>query len=407
MTKIVFLLIAINSSWSWAIEHHCIANVRDEKQRIVKKEVSLQELRSIDSFKGRFFEILEGESEEAIKFSNKKLSHRACTVYYHLSKARDYFSSRYDIAVLKRSRRIRVRINMTRGWSDTDYYMHKDLVTSYNNVYAIPASKRRITEGVQPWGPELWFSPAKAIKKKSTLSKTLDYVTTKEMRTALLTGVFEGNVQNFLRQRVGGEELTALESEVYLASFLVSIGSIVFIPELAKTVSKLFNKTVYLDTAMIPEVIYHEYTHIVLSDFLDVGKKTPVTEAYANFFASDISGSHAILHKAHKYSKGLIKISAKDPAKFDYWMDDPSAAQFHIGFKLLYEIKKGLGKIIGEEEAREIIFQTYKKLSFSSTLQKDLLYELVLTVKEIYQNNPGLMQKLILELRLIYQELGF
>lgn len=58
----------------------------------------------------------------------------------------------------------------------------------------------------------------------------------------------------------------------------------------AKKLDRLFmEKYYYLDTALIPEVIYHEYSHYVLQDYLVLSHSTGVVEGLADYFAGEIA----------------------------------------------------------------------------------------------------------------------
>ena len=68
---------------------------------------------------------------------------------------------------------------------------------------------------------------------------------------------------------------------------------------------------VKLDSAMVPEIIYHEFTHVAMSDYIPLTGSFAVSEGIANYFASVISGNTEIAGKLGEYGKNI------EPLKID------------------------------------------------------------------------------------------
>jgi len=81
-----------------------------------------------------------------------------------------------------------------------------------------------------------------------------------------------------------------------------------FIDPISKATAR---KWYWLDTALIPEIIYHEYAHAALSDHLVLSHSTAIIEGMADFFAGQIAGSP----KLAKHIKNIIPSMEKTPRR--------------------------------------------------------------------------------------------
>jgi hypothetical protein len=68
------------------------------------------------------------------------------------------------------------------------------------------------------------------------------------------------------------------------------------------------NKYYYIETAMVPEIIYHEYAHIAMSDTMKTVHSVPVIEGMADYFATRVAGRT----KMYSDLKGFANNRAKD-----------------------------------------------------------------------------------------------
>src|SRR5665647_2012988 len=65
----------------------------------------------------------------------------------------------------------------------------------------------------------------------------------------------------------------------------------------------------WLDTALVPEIIYHEYSHAALSDRLVLSHSTAVIEGMADFFAGQIADSPTLAKKIKQHNTCLLYTS--------------------------------------------------------------------------------------------------
>ncbi len=80
--------------------------------------------------------------------------------------------------------------------------------------------------------------------------------------------------------------------------------------------------------ALVPEIIYHEYAHIALSDSLELTHSTAVIEGMADFFAGKIGGNHKLAMHIKKHNT----FSGKNAKRKQQYM-----AQFETLYQIAYQ----------------------------------------------------------------------
>ncbi len=339
--KIVIYILLLSSSL-FSFEMNCEAIVRNSKDKLKKKIVKIDNLISSDSFKGQYFSINSGTSEKAVQ-KNSKLALRACTAYYHLEKARKFFIDHFDINPFEKEKRITVRIEMNQAFDDSVHFLPEKFGTVFNNAITIPPSSRMKLDEIDSWGYEIWFAPKKVIKLKSSLEQSTDILTSPAVMGNLIYSVAEKELTIMIQDLARGVEWNKFSRNFYLQSLMYSVGITALIPNLLKWSSKVSKKKIFLDSGLIPEVIYHEYVHFALANKINIGHSSPVGESVANYFASKISSRNNILKNSRPYMKGLVKIDGSKIKKYKYIFDDSRYAQADFGFKFLHALHKELG----------------------------------------------------------------
>ncbi len=391
----LLIFIYLLSSSLFAFESDCKALVRNHKRKLIVKTVKIKDLVSKTHFHGRYFKVLKRNSEDAIAF-NSPDSFRACTVYYHSTLAKDYFKNNFELKRLQRPRAIKLRIEMNLGFEESVHMMHENNGLFYNNAVTIPPSTNsRIID--KPWFYEIWFAPKKPVKIDSSIYRASELVTSGPFMSSLLLGVGQSQATTIGIDLIRGTEFGA---GFYTKTLALSIGVTAIVPSLLKWLSKPFKQTLYLDSAMIPEVIYHEYSHYALSEFLSIDKHAPVVEGVANYFAAIIGKTDSILDSTRGHSKGLVEISAKDTKNYKYSMEDKKYAQLDFSFKFLYAIKKTFGQEVGTS----IIFNAIKLLS--NRTGRELKSDLIPALKEAITKNHNSITNHF-KFNSLLQEFGF
>ncbi len=387
----IFLL----SSSVFALEKDCTALVRGKNRKLSLQNVTLKDLVSKTHFQGRYLKIVERNSEKAVSFGSS-LSVRACTVYYHSTIAKDYFKKSFELKRLKRPRAITIRIEMDLGFEESVHMMHENNGLFYNNAVTIPPSNSsRIID--KSWFYEIWYAPKKKVRIDSSTYKAADLVSRGPFMASLLLGVGKSQATTIGIDLVRG---STFGTSFYFKTLGLSVGVTALVPNILKWISKPFKSTLYLDSGMIPEVIYHEYTHYALSEVLSIDTHAPVVEGIANYYAAMIGDSDAILDKTRGYSKGLVEINAKNTKNYAYSMEDKKYAQLDFSFKFLY----GLKKTFGEEKASQLLFDAIKIMQKreGKELKKDLIPSLK---KALTQKDSNLKTQILFNELL--QKFGF
>jgi hypothetical protein len=387
-----FYILFIQSSH--AIE--CSAWTRDENKNLKIENVTLSDLETNKFFSGKYFKIVLDKSETAVSLDDANLSVRACTLYYHLTLARNYFLEQFSDTYLKKLKPITIRIEMPYSFIDSSHYMHEDF-KSYNNSLTIPPSNNNKLDTITSWDFEIWFAPAKKIKIDNSVEQAAKLLGSSTAQESLRLGVFSTTASNFVTQLAQGMTVTSFEGKLHVQSLLLSLSIVTFTPWLIEKFAALAKRTVYLDTALIPEVIYHEFAHIALSKHLKLTHHSPIVEGMANYFAVAVGNSPAILHKTKSFARGLDKLKVSKDIKYESWMEDQKYAQYGFVLALLGEIKKQLGNT----NADKLIYHAHTKLNASSSVAVDLTKAIQESAREIF--SPEEQKIILLKLTSIWQ----
>ncbi len=366
----------------------CEALVRDHNHQLKTQLVELKDITIQNKFEGRYFKIVEKKNSEAIS-TDSALAMRACHVYYHLTQAREYFLQNFEIPQVETQRQLIIRLEMEQGFSDAGHFLHENHGKYYNNAITIPPAGRQRLQTISPWYYEIWFAPKKEVKVKSSIQTAAEIASSAPVMTSLLTGVIEGQATMIGQFFAQGGMYTSIEGKYFINSLLMSVAVTALVPNIIKLASPLIKKEIFLDSAMIPEVIYHEYSHFALSHHIKLDAHSAVSEGIANFYAAMIGKTDAILKKSRKFAKGLSIVSARDNKNYEYFMEDQRYAQHDFTFKYLYGIKTDFGQPMAEQ----LIFQASRELKQRTpSLKKDLI-PAIFKAQQL-QNDPSAFYRL-------------
>ncbi len=380
---ILFVFIFSTQVFSQVTERSFEALVRNDNKKPVIEEVTLTDLISNDSFDGEYFKIVKGKSDEAIRFdAESELTFRAATAYYHLTIARNYFIHKVKSDYVKNLKKIVVRIELTNQFSELGHFANDKLDPQYNNALTIPAGEGLSSRGVKPWGNEIWFRPSKKIHIRDLKTNNLA-----NREFSVLMGSFRNQIhmqslQRFLAGAVIALTQDGAPSPLSTENLIRTVGSSIIMEvgyQFLDPITKLFSRKWYwLDTAVVPEIIYHEYSHVALSDHLVLSHSTAIIEGMADVFAGQIANSPKLAMHIKKYNTYNGKNAER---KQDYMI------QFEMGeyantdfvFGMLWEIKK----ILGEEKGEQFMFELRKKLTTNSNIRVQLIEGILQTCDEV------------------------
>ena len=374
MKNIFLFILSFVTFTTFASARTFKAIVRTESNAAKEAMVELEDLISENSFDGKHFKIVKGKSDEAISFdASEELVFKAATTYYHLTIARNYFINKVKSEYVSKTEKMVIRIEHTNQFSELGHYANDNLDPQFNNALTVPAGQGLASRGVVPWGSEIWFRPQKKINIKDLNTNNLGSQQFKVLMRDFRNQIHMQSLQKFLLGAatvlVTGSSRTnpfSLDSLMRTAgSSLVMEFGYQFIDPITKATSR---KWYWLDTAMIPEIIYHEYSHAALSDHLVLSHSTAIIEGMADFFAGQITGSPQLAKHIKKYNTFNGKnAKKKQDYAIQFEMSDYANTDFVFG--MLWEIKN----ILGEQKGEAFMFDLRKRLTTNSTIRGELI----------------------------------
>ena len=358
---------------------------RNHKYKPVEKVVILDDLESSVSFEGKYFKVVLGKSNEAIKFTDSaELNLKAATIYYHLTKARKFFVASLGSNHVKTMKRVVVRIDITNKFSELGHFANDNLDPQYNNALSIHPGVGMPDKGIEPWDYEIWFRPSKRINIKEIFKfKNNNLLPYKSLLKSFRSQMHMTSLNRFLISLLNGQYKTMDANAIN--SIMRLVGSSVLLEagyQGIDKLSKLFGRKWYhLDTALVPEIIYHEFSHIALADGFAITHSTPVNEGMADYFAGVISNSPKLALKIKKYNTFSGK-NAKRKSLYRTEFEKNENANSDFVFGLLWNIKH----IMGAEKGNALIFSLRDQINSDASVRVTLL-EAILSQCKVYCKN--------------------
>ncbi len=383
MKSLILLTIMVLLSMSYTEARTFRVITRTESHRAHEEEVELENLISDTSFDGKYFKIVKGKSSEAIAFdAPKDLTFRAATTYFHLTKARNYFINHVKSSFVSQSEKITVRIEHTNQFSELGHFAHDNLDPQFNNALTIPAGTGLSSRGIQPWGTEIWFRPQKKVHISDLNVNNLQSQEFKVLMRGFRNQIHMQSLQRFLASSISILIAGGTPHPFSPDNFMRTAGSSVimefgyqFYDPIAKATSR---KWYWLDTALVPEIIYHEYSHAALSDKLELSHSTAIIEGMADFFAGQISGSPKLAKHIKKYNTFNGKnAKRKQDYMIQFEMGDYANTDFVFG--LLWEVKN----ILGQEQGEAFMYELRNTITTNSTIRGELVEGLIKTCEKV------------------------
>lgn len=385
MKKILGVLLLI-SNIGFAEEFKVIDR-RDNSTKTYYKKVALSDLISDTHFEGKYFKIVHKKSNEPIAFNDpdSELVLRAANTYYHLTKAKDFWLNNLKVYTPESFPQLTIRLEITNTFSELGHFSHDNHNPQYNNALSIPAGETPDwvpVEKYDKWGKEIWFRPKKVLATKdleNSLGPNPAYVAAKQMQAPFINYTVNRFNQTLINHLFYGDRMTtSLKND--FAKFIGTIALSYFVVESTKRMDPLFmEKWFYLDTAMVPEVVYHEYAHLILSDHLEMSHSTPVVEGYADYFAAIMSEKKKVYAKIPGHSNS----NPKDPNNDRFYHqieEDRGNATSDFVLSVLWDVRETLGK----EVADKVIFESRKKLETkTATISHHMLKAILDTCSEL------------------------
>ncbi len=336
----------------------------------------LPDLISDQSFDGKYFKIVLGKSNHPIPFNHEDedLILKAATVYFHLNESRNFWLNKMKSEAAERLSKITVRLEITNQFDELGHYAHDNRSPQFNNALSIPEGETPVwvpSTRKDKWYKEIWYRPMKIIPTKELGDLGPNPIT---IALISLEKPLISFLQNQLNNRIVMEFFyrTYLTRPIYKDIFRYAGTYALFkiIHQVSRRSDHLLKeKYYYLDTAMVPEITYHEYAHIILSDHLQMTHSTPVNEGMADYFAAIQTGMQKIYASVANRSNAASK-NTQEKRKYYHWDEANRNASADFTLSVLWDVKETLGEKIGNK----VIYEARNYLrTESATISNELL----------------------------------
>ncbi len=318
LNKYIGVVALCLSFQAFAQEQYCpksfkvLERTKKDNYQLITKE--LEKLHCTNRFEGDHFKIVSGTEDEAISFDHedKKLLLKAANVYYHLSIARNFWMNEIKSDYVSGLQQITIRLDITNAFSSMRHFKNAEQEKNYNNAWSIPEGETPKVGGVKKsWYKEIWFSPMKKIESRKNLkSEGLNPV--HESLVLIKDPIVEMNANAIIYLGLTWAKTPSINGSSLLEDAIRRVGTLAVLfaaLETTKHMDKWFvNKYYFIETAMVPEIIYHEYAHIAMSDTMKTVHSVPVIEGMADYFAARVAGRR----KMYDELKGFANNRSKD-----------------------------------------------------------------------------------------------
>ncbi len=369
---------------------------RDKKDGYTFEKKPLDKLFCNETFEGEHFKIVFSTEEEAIPFNheNEAIKRKAANVYHHLTVARNYWLQDVKSEFVSQLPQIIVRIDITNAFSNTRHFKNAEQEKNYNNAWSIPEGQTpRFAKDQKKWGKEIWFSPSKKIEARKEV-KSEGNNPVHESLVLIKDPIVEMNKNSLIYTGLGLLAAPSLADGAVVNLALKQVAAIAVIYgliEVTKHMDKWFmNKYYYVDTAMIPDVIYHEFAHIAMSDTMKTVHSVPVIEGMADYFATRVANRRKMYEEIKNFSKNRTK-DAQNRSMYHPYLEGSWNASSDFTLSLLWLGRIEFEKLNVKRAAKgqepianydELIFQTHYHLTENSDIANDLNSGLINACKE-------------------------
>lgn len=352
------------------------AVIRDDHFRATIEEVDLLNLTSESSYEGTFFKIVNGKSDEAVRFDDPEdLQLKAATTYYHLNKARKYFTDVVKSKPVNDLPQLVIRLDLINVFNELGHFANDNLDPQFNNALSIPAGLGYEPKKIKPWNTEIWFRPSKEINIRD-FKGSVDYASAKGALVSFRNQTHMLNLEKFLSSILQD----GLVNSNGISSVMRLVGSSLLAEAVYQSTdiaAEFFSRKIYrLDSALVPEIIYHEFSHVALSDRLELSHSTPVNEGLADYFAGKIANSKKLAIKIKDYNLFNGKeVRKKQQYQVAFERGEYANADFVFG--LLWNV----GEIVGIDKEAAFMYSMTKKIDTNVSIRDGLIKSTLETCK--------------------------
>jgi hypothetical protein len=345
LNKSFFFLIIISFSQFAKASEYCPKTFdvleREKRDNYSFVPRNLEKLFCKNTFEGEHFKIVHATSNEAISFDHedKALVQKAANVYWHLSVARNFWLNEIKSDYVGTLPQISIRLDITNAFSSTRQFKNEEQEKNYNNAWSVPAGQTPVfVKDAKKWGKEIWFSPMKKIESRKEM-KSEGNNPIHESLELIKEPIITSNKNALLYQGLVLLVAPAINPNQVLVEALKRVGTIAVmwgLVETSKHIDKWFvEKYYYIDTAMVPEIIYHEFAHIALSDTMKTVHSVPVIEGMADYFAARVATRTKMYEGLDGFSNNKSK-NAKENSFYHPYLEGSWNATSDFTLSLLW-----------------------------------------------------------------------
>jgi hypothetical protein len=387
--RLVFLACMISSALADSGQAFKVLIRQEKSNRTHYVERELIDLESNSAFDGKYFKIVTGKEKKPIGFDHpdKDLVTKAATVYHHLSEARNFWVEQMKSGKALAIPKIIVRLQIKNQFDELGHFANDNRNPQFNNALSIPEGETPDwvpAERQDKWGKEIWFRPKKIISTTELGSMGPNPLTVSLIALEKpLIDYTMGQINRRVVEQIFYPSYATRPLHEDLIRYAGTYALMKLIIQGSKYADPLFvEKYYYLDSAMVPEITYHEYAHLVLSDHLAMSHSTPVNEGMADYFAAVQSGHRKVYAKVRGHSNAAAK-DTQEKQKYSHWNESNRLATSDFTLSVLWDVRETLG----EEVADKVIYQSRKYLKTeSSTISEGLLRAILIACDDMCEN---------------------
>lgn len=377
----------------------------------------LENLKCNGTFEGTDFKVVLDNSDHAISFdADEDLLRRAATTYYYLTESKKYWVNEIKSDYVKKFPPITIRINISRKYSKVRHFHKNDV--EFNNAWTVRPGQT--PKGVprdkqKSWGHEVWFNPMKVIDVKDMITSIGNNPVTTSLK------YIEGPIVDMANTSMMYDVLDYLyypeyyqtaSIETLLLSNLITIVGVKGIVKASEYLDYVFvEDEFYIDSALVPEVIMHEFAHIALSDKLLPRHSLAAIEGMADYFVASSTRQTQLYRRIDD----IILAREKDALNTDLYspqLELSQAANRDFALSVIWSVRTSLEKLNSERQKRgkpdivnvdELVYNARKFLKGDSKISPGLTGALVKSCQELCRNRRAGVDAI----RNAYQAKGF
>ncbi|MBT4792118.1 MAG: hypothetical protein HON90_11150 [Halobacteriovoraceae bacterium] len=365
------------------------AQVRNKDDKIVSAKIILPDLLAIDELNGKYFRIVSKDTEEIIKIDStgkNKESLRAATAYFHLTQARLFYKS---IGV-EQKELLTVRIGIENKFHKKYHFQDVTRGKMFNDAhtYAEGFGVTKYNIDIAAWGKEIWLrSP-----KKIAVSDEFKQQHRQLVRSLIPTNTYfdwDMLVLQTLSALVSHNPADYIESTG--TSLMKSYSTNMSIKLIAPEISLMLTADhFHLDTALIPEIVVHEYTHFIMSDYLPTVENTPIMEGLSDYFATKITNNTKIAFKLGVHGELISERDSQQEVLYNRAFDSGRPGNLGSGAAYVLSVLTLIDSHFKRYErdinyAPKLFFEMRKHLTIDSKINDDLSRALMSAVPVKYR----------------------